>query len=356
MNKPKLWTALLAALLLVTGCKDFFHPEGPTKVPEPPLTDERAAAEFKEAVKEALKIEVVEIVLEASEEELAALEAKVDEALAAYAKLPEGARSALSAEKAKLDAAKEKIGHVNSAHSFQDDHKELLLQTPEELVTPEEAAALLPELNEALEAIGVLPEGAQELLAEEIALLEDLKEKAEELTAPPPPPVQHTITFDSHGGSAVEAITADTGTKVPKPADPTKANHDFAGWFDAAGAAYTWDQGLTGDVTLYAQWQPKVSFEVTIENQDGNILDQNEPITIFKGGAGGDDSFTATVSSGYADAKWYLNGIPLGGSGTSMTINAKDYKTGSHYLGVSVEKDGVYYSTDIYFTVEEEKQ
>ena len=41
---------------------------------------------------------------------------------------------------------------------------------------------------------------------------------------------QYTITFDTDGGSPVEAITADYGTAVKVPANPTKANHTFAGW------------------------------------------------------------------------------------------------------------------------------
>jgi uncharacterized repeat protein (TIGR02543 family) len=168
---------------------------------------------------------------------------------------------------------------------------------------------------------------------------------------------QFTITFESHGGSPVEAITADTGAKVPKPADPKKADYWFLGWFNAAsgGAPYAWDHELTGDVTMHAQWQPEVSFEVTVQDQDGNILDfDGSTITIFKtGSAERDTGFTATVNGGYEDARWYLNGSPLDGPGISTTINAKDYQTGNYYLGVSVMKGGVYYSTDIYFTVED---
>jgi hypothetical protein len=98
MNRLKLWAALFAALLLAVGCKDFFHPEGPTKVPGPhPATDEEAAEIFRESetIKEALEIEVTEINLDVSAEDLVDLEAKIDAALAAYDKLSQGARAFL---------------------------------------------------------------------------------------------------------------------------------------------------------------------------------------------------------------------------------------------------------------------
>jgi uncharacterized repeat protein (TIGR02543 family) len=219
---------------------------------------EQAADAFREieTVKEALKINAPAIDLDVPADELIALEAKIDEALAAYDELSQGARSALSAEKARLDAVKEKIGHVYSAHDFRDDHTVTLAKNPEELTTPEAAEDLLPELNEALEAYEALPEGAQELLAEDIALLEDLKEKAEELTAPPLPPDQHTIAFDSHGGSKVEAITENEGTAVPRPADPARTGYGFEGWFNAAsgGTERSWPHELTESITVHAQW------------------------------------------------------------------------------------------------------
>ena len=41
---------------------------------------------------------------------------------------------------------------------------------------------------------------------------------------------QYTITFDTDGGSTIDAITQDYGTKIIAPADPTKTGYVFAGW------------------------------------------------------------------------------------------------------------------------------
>ena len=41
---------------------------------------------------------------------------------------------------------------------------------------------------------------------------------------------QYTITFDTAGGSAVASITQDYGTPVTAPADPSRIGYTFAGW------------------------------------------------------------------------------------------------------------------------------
>jgi uncharacterized repeat protein (TIGR02543 family) len=86
-------------------------------------------------------------------------------------------------------------------------------------------------------------------------------------------PVQYTITFDSHSGTAVADITANAGTAVAKPADPTRAGHTFAGWHSAAsgGTAYAWPHTLTGNVTMHAQWTP-VQYTITFDSHDGSTV------------------------------------------------------------------------------------
>jgi hypothetical protein len=126
--------------------------------------------------------------------ELAALEAKVDAALAAYEELSEGTKMQLAAEKAKLDALKTKIGHVQTAHAFQDNHAEALAQTPEGIEggAPEEVAGLLPKLQAALAAAKALPKTAQGLVQDDIAPLESLATTAEAF--------KYAIAFYLNGG------------------------------------------------------------------------------------------------------------------------------------------------------------
>ena len=68
----------------------------------------------------------------------------------------------------------------------------------------------------------------------------------------------HTVTFESNGGSAVAVQTVADGSKVVKPADPTREGFVFDGWCPDAActAVFDFDTAITADVTLYARWVP----------------------------------------------------------------------------------------------------
>ncbi|MDO7907567.1 InlB B-repeat-containing protein [Paenibacillus sp. JX-17] len=71
-------------------------------------------------------------------------------------------------------------------------------------------------------------------------------------------PLQHTVTFDSQGGSAVSSLTqVDSGVTISAPPAPTKAGYTFAGWYKEAAGTNAWNftaDKVTSDVTLYAKW------------------------------------------------------------------------------------------------------
>jgi uncharacterized repeat protein (TIGR02543 family) len=84
-------------------------------------------------------------------------------------------------------------------------------------------------------------------------------------------PTQYTLAFNTHGGSAVAAITRNEGTQVSKPADPTRSGYSFTGWFSAetGGTAYTaWPYTLTGNITMHAQWV--IAYTVTFHSAGGS--------------------------------------------------------------------------------------
>lgn len=78
-----------------------------------------------------------------------------------------------------------------------------------------------------------------------------------------------TLTFNADGGSEVADITVKHNTKAEKPADPTKDDYDFMGWFYGSPAvAFDWDANVTQNYALVAHWQPAVA-KYDVEYYDG---------------------------------------------------------------------------------------
>lgn len=65
---------------------------------------------------------------------------------------------------------------------------------------------------------------------------------------------EHTVTFDSDGGTDVPAQKVQDGNTATKPADPTKEGHTFKGWY-SEGNAFDFDTPITKDITLTAVWE-----------------------------------------------------------------------------------------------------
>ena len=70
------------------------------------------------------------------------------------------------------------------------------------------------------------------------------------------------VTFESNGGSTVEAVSVKKGEKVTKPTDPTKDGYNFDGWFkeESLTTESEWKfqtDVVTANITLYAKWTKK---------------------------------------------------------------------------------------------------
>ena len=67
----------------------------------------------------------------------------------------------------------------------------------------------------------------------------------------------YTVTFDYNDGGTTAALEVDVedGNKVTEPANPTRDEYTFDGWF-AAGAsnAFNFDTPITNNITLVAHW------------------------------------------------------------------------------------------------------
>ena len=69
--------------------------------------------------------------------------------------------------------------------------------------------------------------------------------------------VTYTVTFDTDGGSEIDPLTVESGATITRPADPTKEDSTFNGWYKDSAKTEAWDfvsDTVTEDITLYAKW------------------------------------------------------------------------------------------------------
>jgi uncharacterized repeat protein (TIGR02543 family) len=182
-------------------------------------------------------------------------------------------------------------------------------------------------------------------------------------------PNVYYVEYDANGGSGNTSSSTHTYDQFQNLTKNgfSKSGYTFGRWNtqpDGSGTSYTdeqWVENLSSTleatITLYAQWWSHIDVNITLWVDEGGsgILVSGDDVTISRSGAGNPDYFTATVTSTYTGIQWHLDGFPINGSrgaAQSITIKAADYDPGAYILGVTVTRDGIPYSTDLRFTVE----
>ena len=115
----------------------------------------------------------------------------------------------------------------------------------------------------------------------------------------------YTVTFNTGGGSQVEAQTVAHGGTAAKPeSDPTREGCTFGGWFtdEACATAYDFGTPVTRDLTLYAKWEAEV-YTVTFNTGDGS---QVEAQTVVHGGTAARPKGDPTCE-GYTFGGWFTD-------------------------------------------------
>ena len=95
------------------------------------------------------------------------------------------------------------------------------------------------------------------------------------------------VSFNSNGGTAVASQTVENGARVTKPADPTRENDVFDGWYRDAALTNIWNFNtdvVTSNVTLYAKWNTEVASGTLFETLTW-VLSTNGTLTVS--GSGG---------------------------------------------------------------------
>ena len=118
---------------------------------------------------------------------------------------------------------------------------------------------------------------------------------------------EHTVTFDSKGGSAVPAQKILHGSKIsPIPSVSTaRSGYAFRNWCIDEACTTAWDFAsgmVTSDITLYAKWDPAGGVSYTVQHYQQNIDDDN--YTIVSGDTqtwnGTTGQLTTATANGYA--------------------------------------------------------
>jgi len=100
---------------------------------------------------------------------------------------------------------------------------------------------------------------------------------------------EKTITFETNGGSSVPSQKVYKDQKVKRPADPTKKDYSFAGWYtDNKDFLKPYDFNFipSKDMTLYANWKNSTfksvdeleEFLKGLKGNEGNSV--NNPVTV----------------------------------------------------------------------------
>ena len=97
-----------------------------------------------------------------------------------------------------------------------------------------------------------------------------------------PPPVSHTITFNSQGGSAIANRTVEEGQQIGTLPTPTRANHTFDGWWTAVtgGTRITNTFVPAGNTTLHARWISNAPTAISINRPASNIILVNNTLNL----------------------------------------------------------------------------
>ena len=117
---------------------------------------------------------------------------------------------------------------------------------------------------------------------------------AQESGAQAPKVLKATVNFDSRQGTAVDPQLVTVGSKVVKPADPTKEGYTFSGWFtdEDCTNAYDFDADVDGtqpEFTLYAGWK---AAPATVEPGAGDNGNSGSNGNSANNGSNGDNSST----------------------------------------------------------------
>jgi uncharacterized repeat protein (TIGR02543 family) len=142
---------------------------------------------------------------------------------------------------------------------------------------------------------------------------------------PEPAPAEYTVTFDADGGTPASTTKKVSSGKTVDalPADPTKTDFGFDGWYtekNGGGTSFIAATAVTADITVYAKWKAPTSvnpmYTVTFDADGGTPASTAKQVN---SGETLDALPAAPTKAGFEFDGWYTE---KNGGGTSFTAAA----------------------------------
>lgn len=157
--------------------------------------------------------------------------------------------------------------------------------------------------------------------------------------------IKLTVSFESNGGTEIDAVTVEYGTRLEVSNKPSKVGYSFAGWYTDKELTniFNFSNVVKSNLKLYAKWETK-KLNVSFDSNGGSNINSVEVAyntTI--------DEPTNPTKSGFIFAGWYSD-VSLSTMfdfntkiKSSVTLYAKWEKDGNSLSGNNVVVGEEYY-------------
>ena len=160
---------------------------------------------------------------------------------------------------------------------------------------------------------------------------------------------QYTITFDSQGGTLVNAMIEDFGATIEKPNNPVKEGYTFDGWYSDLEytSVYQFTSMPSQDITLYAKWRIN-TYTINFIDYDDSIIksinyEYNETLNI--------EFPESPQRAGYTFTGWNeieFTTMPASDLFIEALYTINQYTITYHTNGGSIVQDAIYdYSSEL---------
>lgn len=159
-----------------------------------------------------------------------------------------------------------------------------------------------------------------------------------------------TVTFNSDGGTDVEAQKIGKGDKATRPqSDPTKSDFKFVNWYSDEGltTAFDFDTALEDNTTIYAKWRDNVAPAISsaaVAPEDG---DYKLTITLSAAETDGGKYYylISEKADSYSESADYVKEAGISGNlsteaaATVVSLNVSNLTPGTEYVCQVVAED-----------------